>query len=53
MPDSIQIQNNAENGLNSCDVLITLHNRTEAERALIEKNHQKLGNNLIELYLSV
>ncbi|CAF0942517.1 unnamed protein product [Brachionus calyciflorus] len=53
MADSFQIQNNSENGLNSSDVLITLHNRLEAERAVVEKNHQKIGNNLIELYLSI
>lgn len=53
MPDCIQIQNNSENGVNTADVYITLFNRNEAERAVIEKNRQKIGNHSIELYLSI
>ncbi len=56
LPEYIQIQNNAEsylNGLNTVDVIITFFNRSEAERACIEKNHFKIGNNTIELYLAI
>ena len=57
-PDCIQIQNSTEVygqarvSSRTVDVLIALFNRTEAERAVVEKNHQKLGNNVVELYLS-
>ncbi len=66
-PDCIQIHNstdgytvnqNGANGANASaasptvDVLITLFNRNEAERAVMEKNHQKLGGNVVELFLS-
>ncbi len=56
LPEYIQIQNNTEsylNGLSTVDVLITFFNRSEAERACIEKNHLKIGSNTIELYLAI
>jgi len=35
-----------------CEVFITCE-RTLAERIVIEKNHQKLGNNLIEFFFAI
>lgn len=51
MPESIQILNNSVTNLS--DVLISLHNRVEAERILVEKNYQKIRDNQIEIYLSI
>ena len=49
----MQIQNHAEGYLKGLTVFITFFNRNDAEKAIIEKNHQNIGNNLIELFLAV
>lgn len=51
MSDSIQILNNSET--NSSDILISLYNRIEAERILVEKNYHKIRDYQIEIYLSI
>ena len=51
LPDFIQIQPIAETFMS--DAFVTFSNRNEAERALIGKNYQKIGNNSVELFLAL
>ena len=51
-PECIQIQRTPD-GRSTGDVLVSFFNRSEAERAILEKNHQTIGNRIIELYLAV
>ncbi|VDP22659.1 unnamed protein product [Soboliphyme baturini] len=48
--DVVQIQRNA-NGQPTGDALVLFSCRSEAERAVLEKNHHLLGNRPVELYL--
>jgi hypothetical protein len=50
--ETIQIQRGLD-GRPTGDIWISFLNRSEAERAIIEKNHQMIGNRLIEIYLAV
>jgi hypothetical protein len=50
-PEFVQIQNNPEIG--TSDIFVTFFNRSEAERAVIKKNHQKFGNHIVELFLTI
>lgn len=51
-PECIQIQRTPD-GRSTGDVLVSFFNRCEAERAILEKNHQTIGNRIVELYLAV
>lgn len=51
LPELIQIQN-SDSYPNMLDVIVTCE-RNVAERILIEKNHQKLGNNIVEVYQTI
>ncbi|XP_052230014.1 epithelial splicing regulatory protein 1-like isoform X1 [Dreissena polymorpha] len=51
-PDSVQVQY-THDGLPSGDVVILFASRGEAERAVTEKNHQIVGNRIVELFLAV
>ena len=56
LPEFIQIQNSQDllkNGMNTCDALVAFINRNEAERALVARNYQKIGNNVIELFVAL
>jgi hypothetical protein len=47
------VQINAYNEPFLADAFVTFSSRSEAERALISKNFQKIGNNTVELFLAV
>jgi len=50
-PESVQVQYTTD-GMPSGDVVIVFGSRGEAERAVTEKNHQLVGNRLVELFLA-
>ncbi|KAL4234640.1 Epithelial splicing regulatory protein 2 [Mactra antiquata] len=50
-PECVQVQYTPE-GLPSGDVIISFMSRGEAERAVTEKNHQIVGNRIVELFMA-
>ncbi|XP_043222924.1 epithelial splicing regulatory protein 1-like isoform X2 [Amphibalanus amphitrite] len=50
-PECIQLQQNAE-GQPSGEAMVSFASRTEAERAILEKNKQHIGTRYIELFMA-
>ncbi|KAK7469863.1 hypothetical protein BaRGS_00036141 [Batillaria attramentaria] len=50
-PEGVQLQTNAEGKPNG-DAVVTFLTRSEAERAIVERNRRHLGNRFIELFMA-
>lgn len=49
--ECVALQTNAEGKPNG-DAVVTFGTRTEAERAIVERNRRHLGNRFIELFMA-